>query len=70
MAIKKITISDVTKKHLRIIAYLVISAVLAYAIGLLADRPELLLLSPVINYVIYAVKNELNKEGYIEVLRK
>ena len=69
MALKKITLSDVNKKHLRIIGFLAVSAVLAYVLSLIAGKPELVYLAPVINYVLYALKNELDKEGYVEVIR-
>jgi len=70
MAVKKITLSDVTKKHLKIIAYLIVSAVLAYALSVLADRPELVYIAPIINYILYAIKNELDKEGYIRAIKE
>lgn len=70
MATKKIQISDVTKKHLRIIGYLVVSAILAYVLSVIVNRPEAVYLAPVINYIIYAIKRELDKEGYIQALKK
>lgn len=69
MAKRKIKISDVLKKHLRIIGYLAISAALAYGLSLLVDRPEAVYLSPVINYILYAIEKELKNEGYIKALR-
>lgn len=70
MAIKKLQLSDVTKKHLRIIGYLVVSAVLAYLLSVLTGRPESLYATPVINYILYALKKELDKEGFVQALRK
>ena len=66
----KVKVSDVNKKHLRVIGYLVVSAVLAYGLSILVNKPEAVYLTPIINYILYFVKQELNKEGYIEVLRK
>lgn len=69
MTVKKITLSDVWKKHIKVVGYLAISAGLAYLLGLLADNESLLLLAPVINYAIFAVKQELEKEGVVQALR-
>jgi hypothetical protein len=64
------TLSEVYKKHLKIIAYLVVSAVLAYILSLIANKPEVIYLTPVINYVLYVIKTEvLDKEGIIQALR-
>lgn len=70
MAKRKIRISDVNKKHLRIIGYLAVSAALAYVLSIVADKPSAVYLAPVINYVLYAIQNELKGEGYIKVLKK
>lgn len=69
MATRKIQLSDVLKKHLRIVGYLVVSAVLAYGLSLLVNRPEVVFLTPVINYVLYALQLELKKEGYAQAIR-
>jgi hypothetical protein len=65
-----ITLSDVFKKDLRVIAFLVSS----WAIGLLAvyftGNEKLLGLIPVSNYIIFRIEQELNKEGYKEALKK
>lgn len=70
MAVKKLRLSDVFKKHVKVVGYLVLSAVLAYALSLVADNEKLVLLAPAINYAIYAVKQELEKEGVIQALKK
>lgn len=67
---KKITISEVNKKHLRIVCFLAISSALAYLLSAISNKPEAIYLAPVINYLIYAVKNELDGTGYREVLKK
>lgn len=69
MAVRKIKLSDVAKKHLKIIVYLVVSAVLAYLLSLLAQDPRAVYLAPVINYILYALEKELKNEGYVKALR-
>lgn len=64
-----ITISDVNKTHLKIIAYLVGSWALAYVATELFKDPRFLGLAPVINYVAYVIEKELKNEGYIEAIR-
>lgn len=67
---RKIKISDVAKKHLKIVGYLAISGVLGYVASLLTARPELVVVfAPIINYVLYSIEKELKKEGVIEALR-
>ena len=70
MALKKITLSDVTKRHLRIVGFLVASAILAYVLSILVNKPELVYFAPVINYVLYAISVELKKEGYVEAIKE
>ena len=66
----KITISDVLKKQLKIIAYLLVSGGLGYGLALLADRPELaIIFAPAINYAIYTISEELKKEGIVQALK-
>lgn len=66
----KIKISDVNKKHLKIIAYLSVSGVLGYVASLLAAKPELVVvIAPIINYILYFVQLEMKKEGYREALK-
>lgn len=69
MAVKKIVLSDVLKKHLKIIAYLAISAALAYVLSLVVDKPEAVYFAPVINYVIYALEKELKNEGVVKAVK-
>lgn len=72
MARKKITLSDVAKKHLRIIGYLLVSGVAGWVLAKYVAKDEELsiVLAPAINYVIYAVKKELDREGVLTVLKK
>lgn len=66
----KITIPDVIKKHLTIIAYLLISGVLGYALAEYANNPQFaVLLAPAINYILYAIKKELDSQGFVQAVR-
>jgi len=69
---KRITISDVNKKYLRIVAYLIGSGGLGYVLATyVANDPALTaIFAPAINFVIYTIANELKKEGYIETLKE
>jgi hypothetical protein len=64
-----ITLSDVAKKHLRILAYLLVSAGLGYLLSILVNRPEAVYLTPIINYILYSVAEELKREGWVEAIR-
>lgn len=66
----KIKVSDVNKKHLKIICYLTISAALAYVLSVVIDKPEAVYFAPIINYIIYAVEKELKNEGYIRAIKQ
>jgi sulfur transfer protein SufE len=66
----KIVFSEVTQKHARIIAYLSGSWLVALGLAYILNEPRLAGLAPILNYVAFAIKKELNKEGYIEALRK
>ena len=68
---KGITLSDVFKKDLKLVAYLVSSGILGYLLATyLAKDPILtIIFAPAINYIIYRVKQELEKEGYREALK-
>ena len=69
MTIKKITLSDVFKKQLRIVAYLIASGVLAWVLSLITNKPEAVYATPVINYILYTIVEELKKEGYIQAIK-
>jgi len=67
----QITLSEVGKKHVKVVGYLMISAGLAYVLSALTGKPEAVYLTPVINYLIYIIKMEvLDKEGVVEALKK
>lgn len=67
----KITIPSVLKKHVTIVTYLLVSGGLGYVLATyVANDPALsVLFAPAINYVLYAVKKELDKEGVIQALK-
>jgi len=71
MPAKKITISDVNKKRLRIIAYLIISQGLGWlSATYIANNPTLSgIFGLAINFVIYSIVEELKNEGYVRVLK-
>ena len=67
---KKLTLSDVQQKDIKIISYLVVSGLLGLALAWLLERPELaLILSPMVNYIIYRVNQELSGQGYRSVMK-
>ena len=64
-------LSEALRKHLKIIAYLTASALLAYLIAMFADNPNYIYFAPVINYLMYAVEKELKDDnGVIKTLTK
>jgi hypothetical protein len=69
MARIKITLSDVFKKDLRIVAFLggswIVALVLAY---ILADE-RLVGLAPILNYITYRLEQELKGEGYARAIK-
>jgi hypothetical protein len=71
MAKLKLTLSDVAKKHLKILAYLLISGVLGWVLAGLASKPELVaVFAPAVNYALFALEKELRGQGYVEALRE
>jgi hypothetical protein len=67
----KITISDVNKKNLKIVAYLIGSGILGYlSATYVVGNPMLtIIFAPAINFVAYSLVNELSKEGYTEAIK-
>lgn len=66
----KITLSEVAKKQLTVLAYLISSWVLALVLVEITKDPRLVGLAPAINLLIVIINQELKKEGYIEALKK
>jgi hypothetical protein len=67
----KIVLSDVLKKHLTIIVYLLVSGVLGWLLAVYVVNNEALAIvfAPAINYVLYSLKKELDNEGIREALK-
>ena len=68
---KKITISDVNKKRLKIVGYLIASGLLAFLLNeFVLNNPSLnLILAPAINFILYSLVEELKQEGYVRALK-
>jgi hypothetical protein len=67
---KKIILSDVIKKDLRVLSYLVVfGGVTILAEKYLKVGDASILLGAVANYILYRIRTELEKEGYREALR-
>jgi len=61
---KKIKISKANKKHLKIIAYLVGTWILALGLAYSVKDMRLVGLAPVFNYIGFILEKELSGEGY------
>ena len=72
MGIRKIKALDkVSRKHLKVVGYLVASGGLGYALSLIIQKPELaIVFAPAINYILYVIEKELKHEGYFEAFKK
>lgn len=67
---KKIVLSDVFKKHLRIVCYLLVSGMLGCSLSILAGKPGLVaIFAPAINYILYALEKEIKNEGVIKAIK-
>jgi len=71
MAKVKFTISDAFKKTLRISVYLLVSGVLGYVLAeYVAKEPALTaVFTPVINFLLYSIAEELKNQGYLRAIR-
>jgi hypothetical protein len=69
---KKIVLSDVMKKYLKVGIYLLISGVLGYvsATYIVKDPALTVIFTPVINFVLLILKTEIDSEGVIKALSK
>lgn len=68
---KKITLSEVNHKRVKISLYLVISGALGYGISILSNYPQLqLVFGGAINFILYSVVEELKNEGYRAAVKK
>jgi len=68
----KLKLSDVNKKRLRILGYLVVSGFLGWlSATYIANNESLsLIFGAGINFVIYSVIEELKGEGYTQIIRQ
>jgi len=67
---KKITLSEVFKKDLKLVGYLLASGVLGWLLATYVAKDPMLTIvfSPAINYVLYRLTKELEGEGYKRAL--
>lgn len=68
---KRVKLSDVNKKYLKIIGYLTLSNGLGYLVATyIAKDPALtMIFGPTINFIAWAIKKELSNEGYRAALK-
>lgn len=70
-SIPQITLSDVNRKRLKILGYLLLSGVFGELLAYIAGKPELVaVFAPAINFILFSLKEELDGEGYIKALKK
>jgi len=69
---KKLQLSDVYKRYLKIIVFLLASGILGYVSATYVANKEVLTIvfAPVINFVLFIIYSELKKEGVVEYLRQ
>jgi len=65
---KKIQLSDVLKKDLRIISFLLGTWAIGLIIVYFTKDEALLGLIPILNYLAYRIEQELKDEGYYRAL--
>lgn len=72
MARKKLQLSDVHKKYLKIILYLTLCNGVGYlAATYLAKDPALTaVFGPTLNFIVFMLEKELKAEGYVKALKK
>lgn len=66
---KKLMLSEMNMKHLRIVGYLIGSWAIALGMVYLTKNENLVGLAPVLNYLGYVIEKELKNEGYIKILK-
>jgi len=70
MAKLNITLSEIAKKNLKIVGYLLASGILSWVLTQLINKPELtMVLIPVVNFVLWQIEQELKKEGVSEIVK-
>jgi hypothetical protein len=66
MNLPKIVLSEPLKKHLKLIGYLLVSGLLGWILATYTDNPEFtVIFVPVINYILYAIEQEIKNTGFI-----
>ena len=72
MAKIQIQLSDVFKKYLKVVGFLLASGVLGFLLSsyVLKDENLTLIFAPAINFIIYVISLELKNEGIGKVLEK
>lgn len=53
---------------MRILGYLSLSGILAYVASLLVNDSRAIFATPIINYALYSLAEELKGEGYIKAI--
>lgn len=70
MAKVKLTLSDVAKKHLKMVGYLIVSGTLAVILARITNSPELMIIfGGAINYALWIIEKEIKGEGVREALK-
>ena len=71
MAVKKITISDVLKKDLKVVIYLLVFGGGTYVSQKYITDSEMLsiIIGAALNYVVYRANQELTNNGYMKALK-
>lgn len=71
IAVPVITLSDVHKKTLKILAYLLGSGLLGWVLATYVAKDPALstIFAPAINFALYELEKELKGEGYIKALQ-
>jgi len=70
MAVKKITLSDVAKKDLKVLGFLVIFGGVTILSARYLQAGELsILFGAAANYIVFRLEQELKKEGYVKALK-
>ena len=69
---KKIILSDVVKKYLKVGVYLLISGVLGYVSAVYIAKNENLtvVFAPVINFILLILKTEIDQTGVIKAIEQ
>lgn len=67
----RVTLSDVNQKRVKIVSYLLFSGVLGYLFANYVAKDVALtgIFAPMINFMLYSLKEELDNEGYVRALQ-